>query len=300
MSKSTYSGAYSLKPRREKIRRGRTEKIVMTAAFIVFVLYSLSMIYPFIWCFINTFKLRKEFINNIWGLPQVVTFRNWKNCFALEYNEVNILGMIGNSLFFSITCTLISTFFSSCTAYSIAKYKFPGHNFLYIFAFMMMFIPSIGAMAANYKLYNDLNLYDTYLGILVGSCSGFGTGFIFLYSFFKNLPWTYAEAAQIDGAGHYTVFLKIMMPMALPPLTAIMIMNVLGIWNEYFTFYMYAPSKVTLALGLNGLVEQNKAGKVSYPELFAVMLFSVVPAVILYALAQNLVTSNLSVGGLKG
>ena len=165
---------------------------------------------------------------------------------------------------------------------------------------MLMFIPAVGAMAANYKLYNELGMYDTYLGILIGSCSGFGTGFIFLYSFFNNLPWSYAEAEQIDGAGHYTIFFKIMIPIALPSLSAIMILNILGIWNEYFTFYMYAPSKVTLALGLYGLVEQNSYGKVSYPELFAVMLFSVAPAIILYALAQNFVVKNVNLGGLKG
>ena len=108
------------------------------------------------------------------------------------------------------------------------------------------------------------------------------------------------EYEIVDGAGHYTVFLKIMMPMAMPSLSAIMILNILGIWNEYFTFYMYAPSKVTLALGLNGLVEANKYGKVSYPELFAVMLFSVVPAVLLYTFAQKLIVNNVNIGGLKG
>lgn len=300
MSKQSNGGTYRFKPRKEKIYRGKAEKIFIGIAFVIFMLYAISMIAPFVWCFINTFKTRKEFVNNIWGLPQVVTFRNWQKCFALEYNGVNVLGMIGNSLFFSFACTIISTFFSSCTAYAISKYDFPGHKFLYIFALMLMFIPAVGAMAATYKLYNDLRIYDTYIGILIGSCSGFGTGFIYLYSFFKNLPWSYAEAAQIDGAGHYTVFLRIMMPMAMPSLSAIMILNILGIWNEYFTFYMYAPSKVTLALGLNGLVEANKYGKVSYPELFAVMLFSVVPAVLLYTFAQKLIVNNVNIGGLKG
>ncbi len=293
-------GALRAKPRKTKIKRGRAERIWITVAFIVFAVYSITMIMPFAWAFINTFKDRREFIVNIWGLPQNFVLYNWSTCFNLTYNDVNVLGMIGNSLFFAFACTFISTYFSSCTAYAISKYKFPGRNFLYIFAFMLMFIPAVGSMAANYKLYNELHIYDTYIGILIGSCSGFGTGFIYLYSFFRNLPWSFAEAAQLDGAGHYTVFLKVMMPMAMPSLVAIMIMNILGIWNEYFTFYMYAPSKVTLALGLYGLVEQNKYGKVSYPELFSVMLFSVVPAVILYAAAQKTVVENVNIGGLKG
>jgi ABC-type glycerol-3-phosphate transport system permease component len=300
VKKNNTSGALTLKPRKEKIVRGKTEKICLTIAFIIFVIYTISILFPFLWALLNTFKDRREFIFNIWGLPKEFTLKNWKSCLSLSYEGVDVLGMIGNSLFFAFACTFISTYFSSCTAYAITKYKFPGRNFLYIFAFMMMFIPAVGSMAANYKLYNDLHLYDTYLGILIGSCSGFGTGFIFLYSFFRNLPWSYAEAAQLDGAGHHTVFLKIMMPMALPSLTAIMIMNILGIWNEYFTFYMYAPTKVTLAVGLYEIVQQNSYGKVGYPELFAVMLFSVVPAIVLYTLAQKTVVENFSIGGLKG
>ncbi len=300
MTNKKQVGALGIKPRKQKIVRGTTEKICITVAFIVFIIYTISIIFPFAWCLLNTFKDRREFIFNIWGLPEKPILSNWRTCFNLSHEGVNILGMIGNSLFFAFACTFVSTYFSSCTAYAISKYKFPGRNFLYIFAFMMMFIPAVGSMAANYKLYNELKIYDTYIGILIGSCSGFGTGFIYLYSFFRNLPWSYAEAAQLDGAGHHTVFLKIMMPMALPSLTAIMIMNILGIWNEYFTFYMYAPSKVTLAVGLNEIVHQNSYGKIGYPELFAVMLVSVVPAIIMYAVAQKTVVSNLSVGGLKG
>ena len=300
MKNSATAGACTFKPPKKRIARSKSEKISMNVAFIIFVLYSVSMIFPFLWCFANTFKSSKEFLFNVWGFPEKVTLANWVTCFSLEYGDVNILGMIGNSLLFGVGCTLISTFFSSCTAYAISKYKFPGSRFLYIFAFMLMFIPAVGAMAANYKLYNDLMLYDTYIGIFVGSCSGFGTGFIYLYGFFKNLPWEYAEAAQIDGAGHWVIFLFVMIPMALPSLSAIMILNFLGIWNEYFTFYMYAPSKVTLALGLYGLSEKLEYGKVGYPEYFAVMLFSLVPAVALYAVTQKVVVSNMTVGGLKG
>ena len=83
-----------------------------------------------------------------------------------------------------------------------------------------MMIPSMGSMSAMYKMYNDLGLYDTYLGIIIGSFGGFGTGFVLLYGFFKNLDWSYAEAASVDGAGHYTIFFRIMFPMALPGIVA--------------------------------------------------------------------------------
>jgi raffinose/stachyose/melibiose transport system permease protein/N-acetylglucosamine transport system permease protein len=96
-------------------------------------------------------------------------------------------------------------------------------------------------------------MYNTYWGPIVASFGGFGMGFVLLYGFFKNISWTYAEAAFLDGAGHFTVFLRIMVPMAMPAITAIAIQGAIGIWNEYYTFYMYAPDRVTVALGLYGL-----------------------------------------------
>lgn len=286
--------------KKEKIRRGKGERICMIVAFLLFLIYSVTLLFPFAWCLLNTFKTRQEFIFNLWGFAKKPTLSNWADCLQLTYNNVNVIGMFGNSIFFALACTLISVWFSSCTAYALAKYKFPMRNFMYTFAFVLTLVPAVGAMAANYKLYNDLGLYDRYIGFLIGSCSGFGTGFFYLYAFFKNLPWSYAEAAQLDGAGHFTIFTRIMIPMALPGVSSIAIMNILGVWNDYFTFYMYAPSKVTIAVGLNGLVELNRYGKVSYPQLFAVMLFSVIPVIILYALTQKLITKNMTLGGVKG
>ena len=104
----------------------------------------------------------------------------------------------------------------------------------------------------------------------------------------------------MDGAGHFTVFLKIMVPMALPAVTAIAIQGMIGIWNEYYTFYMYAPEKVTIALGLYGLQMQNQYGKISYPQLFAAMTISTIPVIVVYAFAQKFIIKNTTLGGLKG
>ena len=275
------------------------EKVWMWIVFAIFVLYSLTLIFPFVWCFYNSFKANDEFFLDVWSLPKEWLFSNWVDSFTLSVNGVNILGMYGNSIFMTVACTGISIMMSAMTSYIIAKYRFRGSMFFYSAAFVLMMIPSMGSMSAMYKMYNDLGLYDTYLGIIIGSFGGLGTGFVLLYGFFKNLDWSYAEAASVDGAGHYTIFFRIMFPMALPGIVAVAILSAIGVWNDYFTVYMYAPSKTTIAVGLQGLVDQMKY-RANYPLLFAVMLISLIPILTVFGIFQKTIMENTTVGGLKG
>lgn len=280
---------------RKRNRYGVTVWIV----FAIFVLYSISLIFPFVWCFYNSFKDNYEFFVDVWGMPKQWLFSNWVDCFSLKVDDVNLVGMFGNSIIQTVACTAISIMMSAMTAYIIAKYKFPGSGFFYSMAFVLMMIPSLGSMSATYKLYNDLNWYDTWIGIIIGSFGGFGMGFVLLYGFFKNLDWSYAEAASMDGAGHYTIFFRIMLPMALPGITSVAILSAIGVWNDYFTIYMYAPSKVTVAVGLKGLVDRTTYNA-NYPLLFAVLIISIIPVITVFSCFQKTIMDNTTVGGLKG
>lgn len=99
-----------------------------------------------------------------------------------------------------------------------------------------MMIPTMGSMAAMYRLYNTIGLINTYTGIFITAMGGFGSGFLLLYGFYRNLSWTYAEAAQIDGAGHFRIYFGIMLPMAVPALTAVGILTGIGFWNDYLPY----------------------------------------------------------------
>lgn len=286
--------------RKNRIKDDRSKRVSMAIVFVIFVIYAVTLMFPFIWIFLNSLKTRGEFNASVWSLPKYWFYENYLDCFAMEYNGVSILGMFGNSIIYTFTCTIVSVFFSSVTAYVLSKYKFPGSKMFYSLAFVLMMIPMVGNTASTYKLFHDLHFYDTYHGIIISSCGGFGMSFVLLYGFFKNISWTYAEAAFLDGASNFRVFFKIMLPMAMPAVIAMAIQGAIGIWNDYFTFYMYAPSKVTISLGLYGLQSQNDYGKISYPQLFAAMIVATVPIIVLYAACQNFIVKNTTIGGIKG
>lgn len=282
----------------QSMKKSRADLVFMWIMFVVFVLYAISILFPFLWCLLNSFKTTQDFLYNVNGFPEKWTFANWIESFTLSIdNNVTIPIMYLNSIFLTVGCTFFSLFSCSATAYVLTKYDFPGKSAIYTAAIVIMMIPTMGSMAAMYRLYNTVGLINTYTGVFITAMGGFGSGFLLLYGFFINLPWTYAEAAQIDGAGHFRIFFTIMLPMAVPALVAVGLLQGIGFWNDYFTVYMYAPEKATIAYGIQRI--SSEAG-IEMPKVFAAMMLSILPVLVVFAVFQKTLMNNVAVGGIKG
>ena len=171
--------------------------------------------------------------------------------------------MFINSIILTLGGTIVSTIVASMTAYVIAKYDFVGRKFLYNMAIFTFIIPIVGNLPATYKLVNDLGLMNN-IGILVLYAGGFGFNFIILHSYFKSIPWSYAEAAFMDGASNFQVFRKVMLPLARGPITSIALISGIGIWNDYMTPFLYLDEKPTLSLGIY-MFQEIMIYKSNYP-----------------------------------
>ena len=257
-------------------KRTKSEKITIYIALVIFILYAFTLIFPFFWLLLNSFKTNQDFFTNIWGLPIDWVFTNYVDAFGLQVRNFNLFMMFGNSVFIVIVGTFISMFVSSMAAYTISKYHFFGRRAIYMIAITVMLVPSVGTIPATYQFLQQTGLYNNYLGIFLMYSGGFGFSFIMLYGYFQNLSWSYAEAAFIDGCSDFRVFLQIMLPQAMPVLCALGIVQAINLWNDYFTPYMYMPQYPTLAVGLDGIVREMTA-RSNWPLLFATMLITIVP-----------------------
>lgn len=283
---------------KQHVKKSKSDLILMWVMFVVFAFYAISLLFPFLWCLLNSFKETKDFLMNVNGLPTKWTFENWGESFSLTIdNNITIPTMYLNSIFLTIGCTFFSLFSCSATAYVLTKYDFPGKSAMYTAALVIMMIPTMGSMAAMYRLYNQVGLINTYTGVFITAMGGFGSGFLLLYGFYKNLSWAYAEAAQIDGAGPFRIYFTIMLPMAAPALVSVGILQGIGYWNDYFTIYMYAPAKATIAYGIQRI--SSEAG-IDMPKVFAAMMLSVLPIIVVFACFQKVIMNNTAVGGVKG
>lgn len=279
-------------------------KIGMIIAFIIFALYSLSLLFPFVWMIINSLRDVNEWqqtvsFNDYWSLPKVCDFSNYSEILKAEIDGNSILSMIIYSVILTVAGTIINVFFSACAAYVMAKYEFPGKRIIFALAIFAMVVPIVGTLPAQVKFMETLGLDDSIIGVLFLYSGAFGFNFILLLSSFESISWTYAEAAQMDGAGHFGIFFKVMIPMCKGPIIACCILQAITLWNDYSTPFLFMNSTPTLAVGLQIIQEEFTSGG-EYPLVFAAMIISILPVLILYACFQKKIIENTVAGGLKG
>lgn len=283
-------------------KRHGAEKALYIIVFIVFLLFAVSYIFPFVWVLLNSFKTQTDFSSNFSGLPREWTFDNFAEAFtftSLETKDKTILYMLGMSVLISLLGTAATVFFSSCAAYVCAKYDFPGRKIVFGVVIFTMIIPVVGSLPAQIDLMQTLGLYNRVIGLVFLYSGAFGSNFMLLYAFFKNLSWTYVEAAKIDGASDFRIFFTIIAPMAKGPITAIFIIVFIGLWSDYMNPYIFLNDQPTLAVGLKMLTDTMEQ-QGTYTLLFASIIIAIFPVVLFFCLFNKTIMENTAIGGLKG
>lgn len=278
----------------------------------ILLIYCVSLIVPLAFMLFTSFKATAiEYLESPFGFPKAFSFSSYKAAIQNMYVEIpkngmivyyNIFDMAKISIIWSTVGAFFNTLVTTIVAYVITKYKFFGRNFLFSLGIVLMIVPIVGSLPAAMQLRKALNVYDNIaLLILTGPALSFsGLTFLIISAAFKSIPWSYAEAVFIDGGGHYTVLLRIMLPMILPTSAVFFILDFLGRWNDYATFMIWLPSYPNLALGMYYYQLLSSQYMSSMPQIMAGFVIVVIPTVILYIFAQKLIMQRFNVGGLKG
>lgn len=280
--------------------RSRADKIIFGTVFVLFSLYAATLIFSVLWMIMTSLKSSAEDFG--FGLPKEWLFGNYADSFQMLNagdGTTTFFGMIFNSLWYTVIVTSLGVIMPCITGYVMSKYNFPGKKVIFSIAITSMMIPVVGNTAANMKLVGEMQIYDTPFFSILSSLGGFGGNFLVYYGFFKSVSWSYAEAAQIDGANAFTVFFKVMLPQAVPIMLTYAITNSIFNWNEYQTVILYLPSFPTLASGLfDYKAKADRLGNI--PIYFAGLVISMIPTILLFSAFSNKVMTTLSLGGLKG
>lgn len=287
---------------RAKTDFGKTKKdylAVKIIVFTIFIIYTATLIFAMVWAILASLKGNLEYKQGTSIFPKEWLFSNYVEAFKqVSANGNNMFVMLWNSIWYSFGGAALGVFTSTITAYVVAKYRFPGRGIIYGMALVTMMIPIVGSFPSQYMVYTKLNILDTPF-LLITKAAGFGFNFVVLYSFFKTLSWTYAEAGFIDGAGHLKVFFKIMLPQALPVMGSLFIVSVVQLWNNYMEPILFLQSYPTLSSGLY-IFQLEMSRDFNYPILFAGLIISVIPVIIIFVCFQNTMMESMSVGGIKG
>lgn len=281
-----------------KVKRSKSEIITLSILFVIIGLHALSLLYPLFWAVLNALKTNKMFEISSTSFPDPIVWQNFKDVFEkVQFNGVSMFSMLGNTLWICISTTVISAIANLMVAYPIARFRFPGRDFLYAMVIFSMTIPIIGTGSTGYRLQYNLGLIDNPPLMALTWLNGFGGNFLILYGAVKTISQTYAEAAYIDGANEIHVLTRIIMPQVLPSLVAIGTLNFIGFWSNYHVSLITFPSYPNLALGIFLFTDMVAASKTVY---FAAVCVSMLPILVLYACCQKTIMNNFTVGGIKG
>lgn len=283
-------------------KRHKGEKVMFIIMFAIFAIFAASFIFPFLWIIMNSFKSQAEFAADFTGLPSNWTFKNFIDAFTFKdasTHNYNVFQMLGMTILIAGLGTLVTVFTSSSAAYVVAKYKFPGRGIIFSIVIFSLIVPIVGSLPSQIQLMRFLHLDNTIIGCIFLYSGGFGMNFMLLYSFFKNLSWTYVEAAKIDGASDFRIFFRIIIPMAKGPMIAISIIQLIGLWNDYLTPSIYLPKQPTIAVGLK-YMSDTMISSGRYTLLFATIIIAIIPIILLFCCFSKTIMENTSVGGLKG
>ena len=275
-------------------------KILVTAGILLF---SLSFAFVLVWMLCNSVRPQKSYFNDVlafWNLKGA-TFDNYVRIFTTKYGsaKITMFGMLKNSFILIIVCTALQAIVPVITGYAVARYKTKLGAVAVQLVIISMVVPAIGSTASTYSFMSAIKLKDKWLGIFLMNAGGLGFGMLLYKNYFSSISWEYAESAFLDGAGNLRVFFSIMYPQALPLIVSMAILNVIGLWNDYMTPYLFLNSKPTVALGVYSIqtrAERNGA----MPQAFAAMTFMTIFVLIIYAAFSKTIMSSMSVGGLKG
>lgn len=285
---------------KEKVRRTNGEKIVQYTLCAVFAIYSLSLIFPLVWAFLTSLKTQSEYMSNSpFALPEAWLFKNYIQAYtSLMVDETSLMGMLLNSMWYAFGMCLGNILVCSMTAYVIARYPFKGSQIIYNAILLMMFMPIIGNGPSVYKLYNVLGILDNPF-FIISNAGCLGINFLFLEGFYRNVAGSYAEAAEVDGANHFTIYFRIVFPQALGLIGTLIIIQFVGYWNDYSTPMLYLRSWPTLAVGVYEY-EASMIKQANMPIYFAGIIITIIPVLVLFCVFQNSIMEKVALGGLKG
>ena len=287
--------------------KSTSRKITFTVAFVIFVLYSIYILYFLLFAVLLAIKpSSQQFIldkmnGKLFSIPSNPTLANFTGAFKyFKIGEHTYPEMVFHSLWRSAGATFIGWMSTAMVTYILVFYRNKFTGFVYLLGFFLSTLPLYGAGPAEYSLFSHLHLINSPL-ILIQNITLYGTSFFYMYAFWKAVSWEYAEAAYVDGAGDYTVFFRILFPMAVPSMMALFVMNFITQWNDYESTLLYMTEFPNLSYALYAYENNTKYNsQLGKPAYFAGMLISVLPILTLFIVFQNTIMEKVYLGGLKG
>ncbi|OAP42702.1 sugar ABC transporter permease [Sinorhizobium glycinis] len=292
------AGPSGRKPRRRLSRRN----IIVYGTLIVVALYYLLPLYVMI---VTSLKGMPEIrVGNIFAPPLEITFEPWVKAWAEACTGLNCDGLsrgFWNSVRITVPSVIISIAVASVNGYALANWRFKGAELFFTILVVGAFIPYQVMIYPIVIVLREMGVYGTLTGlVIVHTIFGMPILTLLFRNYFAGLPEELFKAARVDGAGFWTIYFKIMLPMSLPIFVVAMILQVTGIWNDFlFGVVFTRPEYYPMTVQLNNIVNSVQGVKEYNVNMAATILTGAVPLVV-YFVSGRLFVRGIAAGAVKG
>lgn len=280
------------------IRKINYQKIIQRVIlYTIMTAIAALIILPLLWMLSTSFKPKSEwFLPQIYWIPKTFTWDNYDK--ILNNNSLPIERWFLNSMFVSTLTTILILSIDSIAAYAYARMEFVGKRLMYGMLLATLFLPGMMFLVPNFLTIANLNLLNSYAGVIMPGLAGV-FGVFFMRQFFESLPRELEEAAYIDGATRIQTFFLIALPLSKPALATLGIITFLSSWNDFLwpLLILKDRSLQTLPPGLRTL---QGAYTSEYGQMMAGAVITSIPVLLLYLVLQRYVVESVQTAGLKG
>ena len=264
--------------------------------YLLLIFWALTTIFPFLWVFNNSFKPSSEVIRSSFSLPQEFTWMNYSNAFEKQ----NILMAYRNSLLISGSVTIGVMLLSSMMAFGLTRYRFKGKGIVQMLISASLMFPVFSTIIPVFRMMSEWGQLNKNIAVILPQIAGnlsFAT--IVMMGFLGSIPIEMEEAAYMEGANVFQVFLKIIVPLCKASLSTVAIFSFLWSYNDLFVQKIMIRDRTKYPI--SSLLEEisSKYGT-DFGLMAAAVTLIVVPVLILYVFLQKNIIKGLTAGAVKG
>lgn len=279
------------------LTRSRSRSLNATFRYVTLIIGSLVMITPFLYMVSTSFKAQAYVLTfPPQFIPDPATTDNYVQALTTQNFGLYFL----NSIIVSVIATAASVLVSSMMAYAFARFRFPGRELIFRILLLGLIVPAMMLIIPQFILAKHLDLLDSLLGLIVFYTAGtLALNTFLLRGFFESIPWELDQAMQVDGAGAWTRYWRLALPLAKPALATAAIFTFLSCWDEFAwaLTIINTPERLTLPVAIQLFQGQNAT---QWGLVFAASLIAVIPVIIVFLVFQRYFVQGLTAGAVKG
>ncbi len=275
--------------------RARREVVRKAVVYALLILVALLFFVPFVWTIATSFKTIPDSVGA--GLiPHPWTTSAWRSI----WTQYDFKLYIRNSLFLAVVVTATNIFLGGLGGYAFARLRFPGRELLFLLVLGTLMVPDQLRLIPIFVMLTNWHLIQSFTGyILINLVTA--TNLFFMRQYFLTIPKDFEEAAKLDGAGYFKTFWRVMLPLGLPAISALVILQFQGTWNDFFwPLILFGQGSAHLYTVQLGLAQLRFTYSTLWPELMAASVIAVVPILAIFVAFQRYFISGVVSAGVKG